>query len=330
VLSGFGDIGQRRLAAAHIAIVGAGGLGSPAVLALAAAGVGILTVIDDDDIELSNLQRQVMHRRRDIGASKAESAARAASELSDTAVRPIRERLTPMNAVTLLSGADVVIDGSDLFETRSAVAGATEHLGVPLVWGAVQEFHAQVTVFWSAPPGRPGVRLSDLHPPGASAPACADVGVLGALCPQVGSIMALEAIKLVAGIGEPLIGRVLVIDALRSQQHEVQLRAAEAPVARPYDPPATIATVGLSALENARIIDVREAHEVAHGMIPGARHIPLADLLADPGAVTGPVVVVCETAIRSRRAAEALREAGVEAMILAGGMASWNASRSHR
>ncbi|GAA2009281.1 ThiF family adenylyltransferase [Microbacterium ulmi] len=341
ILAGLGDLGQRRIAAAHVAVIGAGGLGSPVVLALAAAGVGTLTVVDDDVVELSNLQRQVLHRRQDAGTSKADSAVRAAAALSDTVVVPVRERLTAANAAGLLAGADLVIDGSDLFETREAVAAAAEELGIPLVWGTVQEFDAQVTVFWSRPPaGAAPVVLADLYPPGSvgAVPSCADVGVLGALCLQVGSLLALEAIKLVAGIGEPLLGRVLVIDALRARQTEVPLRATDAaasaaPARTAAAAPAPagrhpITAVGPSALADTLVIDVREAHEVATGMIPGARHVPLGELLANPGAVEGPVVIVCQTAVRSRYAAEALRAAGVEASILAGGMEAWTASKA--
>lgn len=330
-LSGLGEIGQRRLAAARVAVIGAGGLGSPVILSLAAAGVGALAVIDDDVIELSNLQRQVIHRREDAGTSKAESARRAATALSDTVVNPVLTRIDSGNADDLLAGSDLVIDGSDTFDTREAVAAACERLGVPLVWGTVQEFGAQVTVFWSRPPaGVAPVVLGDLYPTGSTGdvPTCSAVGVLGSLCLQVGSLMATEAIKLIAGIGDPLLGRVLVIDALRARQTEVPLRgataAAPAPTARER---TSITAVGPGALTDTCVIDVREADEVARGMIPGAVHIPLARLLADPTAIVGPVVIVCQTAVRSRRAAEVLRDAGVEASILAGGMEAWTASR---
>ncbi|MBD7956196.1 ThiF family adenylyltransferase [Microbacterium sp. Sa4CUA7] len=359
-LAGLGDLGQRRLAAAHVAVVGAGGLGSPVVLALAAAGVGTLTVIDDDDVDHSNLHRQVMHRHADIGAPKVDSATRGAADLSPTTtVRTVRERLTPGNADRLLAGAHLVIDGTDTFPTRSAVAAACERLGVPLVWGVLQEFHAQVTVFWSAPPpGVAGVRLADLHPPDdvGDVPTCAQVGVLGALCLQVGGIMAIEAVKLLAGIGEPLLGRVLVIDALRGRQTEVPLRAvtaaaAAAPaaaVAAPAAPRASGPTPGadkttaaaaaatppqVTAAQaraaqdaGATLLDVREPHETAAGIIPGSVLIPLADLLVAPtGAATGarPVIVVCAAGGRAQRAAAALRQAGVDASVLAGGIAAW-------
>jgi adenylyltransferase/sulfurtransferase len=334
-LAGFGEVAQRRLAASRIAIVGAGGLGSPAILALAAAGVGELVVIDDDSVEGSNLQRQVLHRLSDIGAPKVDSAVRAVADLSpETVVRPVRERLTGGNAARLLAGVHIVIDGTDTFDTREAVASACEELGLPLIWGAVQGFDAQVTVFWSSPPpGIAPVVLSDLYPPGSvgEVPTCADVGVLGALCLQVGALLATEAIKLATGVGEPLLGRVVVIDGLRSRQHEVALRAATTMDAapRPTAPRAAVPHVGPESLEGAVIIDVREQHEIETGMIPGSRHVPLAALLADPDAVAaaGRVVVVCQVGVRARHAAEALRAAGIEASVLTGGIDAWNAAQ---
>ncbi|MEV5069173.1 ThiF family adenylyltransferase [Microbacterium sp. LMI12-1-1.1] len=362
VLAGFGDVAQRRLAAAHIAVVGAGGLGSPAVLALAAAGVGTLTVIDDDLVEASNLQRQVMHRVGDVGAAKVDSAVRIAADLSPTTlVRPVQAVLTPANARDLLAGAHVVIDGTDTFETREAVAAACEDLGVPLVWGVVQEFHAQATVFWSTPPaGAVPVRLADLYPPdaGREAPTCAQVGVLGALCLQVGALLATEAIKLITGVGDPLLGRVLVIDALRARTDEVPLRPADVPshgggVAREPAAPedvaagASPASAGLQAAPEptrpapipqltpaealaaqragAVLLDVREPFETARGVIPGSMLLPLGDVLAEPHRVETPrVIVVCQVGMRAQRAAVALRAAGIEASVLAGGMDAWN------
>jgi sulfur-carrier protein adenylyltransferase/sulfurtransferase len=231
VLAGIGEEGQRRLAAARVAVVGAGGLGSPVLLALAAAGLGELIVIDDDVVELTNLQRQLVHRVADVGTPKTASAARAVRDLSPTTlVTTHRERLDAGNAERLLAGADIVVDGSDAFDTRRAVAAATEASGVPLVWGAVQEWHGQATVFWSRPPGRPAVVLGDLFPEGTEGepPTCAQVGVLGALCVQVGGMLAAEVVKLVTGAGEPLLGRLVVVDALRATSREVPLRAAEA------------------------------------------------------------------------------------------------------
>jgi len=231
VLSGIGEEGQRRLSAAHVAVVGAGGLGSPALLALAAAGVGAITVIDDDVVELTNLQRQLAHRVDDIGTRKTESAARAITALApQTAVTRIAERLDAANAERLFASADVVVDTSDSFATRRDVAAAAEALGLPLVWGAVQEWHAQATVFWSRPTEGDPVVLTDLFPLGTEGepPSCAQVGVLGALCVQVGGMLAGEAIKLITGAGEPLLGRLAMIDALTGRQHEISIRSAAA------------------------------------------------------------------------------------------------------
>ncbi|MHC2999594.1 ThiF family adenylyltransferase [Microbacterium sp. HJ5] len=349
-LSGFGDIAQRRLAAAHVAVVGAGGLGSPTVLALAAAGVGTLTVIDDDEVEASNLQRQVMHRVADVGGRKVDSAVRVAADLSPrTVVRAVAERLTAANAADLLAGAHVVVDGTDTFETRAAVADACELLGAPLVWGVVQEFHAQATVFWpTAPGGAPRVRLSDLYPPESvgDVPTCEAVGVLGPLCLQVGALLATETVKLITGIGEPLLGRVVVIDALRGRTDEVPLRpsgdgaiAVGGTVAGRgsvtgggtaagggTEPVAHVDLVSALAAQaaGATLLDVREPHETASGVLPGAVEVPLATLLAEPSlAGPGPVVVVCKVGVRAERAALALRDAGIEASVLAGGMDAW-------
>jgi adenylyltransferase/sulfurtransferase len=283
-----------------------------------------------------------MHRRSDVGAPKTAGAERAAGDLSDTRVVPVRERLTSENAVDLLAGADVVLDGSDTFETRESVAAACETLGVPLVWGTVQEFGAQVTVFWSRPPGAAGVVLRDLYPAGsgADAPACTDVGVLGSMCLQVGGLMATETIKLIAGIGEPLLGRVLVIDALRSRQREVPLlgsgasaahRTAPRPARVPNHVSRTELAGALASGTAATVLDVREADELARGAIEGSLHVPLGEVLAAPAALAagGPYVVVCQSGPRARRAAAALIAAGIDAGVLIGGMSAWD-SRAAR
>lgn len=340
-LAGFGDVAQRRLRAAHVAVVGAGGLGSPVVLALAAAGVGTLTIVDDDIVEASNLQRQVIHRMRDAGAAKTASVVRVAADLSpETTVRAVGERLQPHNARELLAGADLVIDGTDTFATRVAVAEACESLEVPLVWGTVQGFDAQITVFWTAPPaGTPAVRLADLYPEHSvgELPTCSDVGVLGAFCLQVGSLLATEAIKLITGVGEPLLGRVLVLDALRSRQSEVPLRASAivAPDAVPVTPApaAPSAPRQLTASEalaerdaGATLLDVREPWETERGVVAGSHVLPLGQLLADPATLgAGPFVVICAHGVRARTAAEALAATGATAAVLTGGLAAWPA-----
>lgn len=337
VLAGLGDEGQRRLAAAHVAVVGVGGLGSPVVLALAAAGIGEITVIDDDVVEHANLQRQIIHRVDDVGAPKVASAVRAAAALSpETRVHVVRERLDAANASRVLTGCDLVIDGTDTFETRTDVASACAELGVPLVWGVVQEFHAQVTVFWTSPPdGVPAIGLDDLYPAGSAGqlPTCAEVGVLGSLCMTVGGMLATEAIKLITGVGESLLGRVIVIDALTGTQREVPLRGAsgtaggQSPSPRPRREPAP--EIDIDALRAAQragavVLDVREPHETAADALPGSVLLPLGEVLADPGRIDAErVVVVCAHGIRAHRAAEVLRGRGVEASVLAGGLAEW-------
>ncbi|MDZ8171842.1 ThiF family adenylyltransferase [Microbacterium xanthum] len=333
-----GDAGQRRLAAARVAVIGAGGLGSPVILALAAAGVGMLRIIDDDHVELSNLQRQVIHDLTTVGASKAASATDRAGALSTTIeVEAVTERLGAHNAERLLDGCDLAIDGSDSFATRDVVDAACADLGIPLVWGSVLAGFAQVTVFWASPPApASGIRLADLFPPGSAGepPNCATAGVLGPLCLQAGALMASEAVKLLIGVGEPLFGRICVIDAFGARQRELPLRPSAAPPTDASAPAGRLSVGELRASLNGHappaVLDVREADEVATGMVPGARHVPLARVLADPTAPTeSPVVVVCERGPRAERAADALRSAGIEASVLDGGMAAWRAATRH-
>lgn len=224
VLPEIGGTGQQRLAGARIAMIGAGGLGSPALTYLAAAGVGTLTVIDDDAVSLSNLQRQTLHMTDAVGQPKAKSAAAQIAAINPHVLVDGRaERLAPDNAESLLSGHDVIMDGSDNFETRRLAADVAERLETPLVTGAIQRFDGSVTVF--APfrndeDGKPLPRYRDLYPdlpaPG-TVPTCAEAGVLGALAGVIGSLMATEAIKLVTGAGEPLFGRLLLYDALSTR-----------------------------------------------------------------------------------------------------------------
>ncbi len=223
-----GDLGQRRLANARVCVVGAGGLGAPVLQYLAAAGVGRLGIVDADDVELSNLQRQVLHGTGDVGRAKVDSA-RDAVRAIDPGVDVVTHhvRLTADNADDVLGGYDLVVDGTDNFPTRYAVNDACVRLGLPEVWASIYRFDAQVAVFWGCPPdGVPPVQLRDLFPsapPPGSVPSCAEGGVLGALCGQVGSVMATEALKLLTGVGEPLLGRVLVLDALAARWSEVPL-----------------------------------------------------------------------------------------------------------
>ena len=226
-----GEDGQRRLLGARIALLGTGGLGSPVLTYLAAAGVGHLTLIDDDVIELSNLNRQVLHDTASLGMSKVDSAARRLSALNpDVDLTVHRERLTDDNADNLLAGHHLVVDCADNFPTRYVIADACERLGVPHVWAALLHTQGQLSVFTRRRPTADdpdtGVGLRDVFPmpPGPDDLPAGPVGIFGPLCGQVGSMAATEAIKMITGIGRPLIGRVAFVDVLTPSVREVVVR----------------------------------------------------------------------------------------------------------
>ena len=215
LLPDVGADGQRRLRAARVLVVGAGGLGSPALLYLAAAGVGTIGVVDDDVVDTTNLQRQVVHGVADVGRAKTESAADAVHAISpDTQVVQHSERLDEATALAVVADYDLVLDGADNFPTRYLVGDACARLGVPHVWGSVYRFDGQVSVWWAGE-GPCYACVFPHQPPPDAVPSCAVGGVLGAVCASIGSVMATEAVKLVTGTGEPLVGRLLVHDALR-------------------------------------------------------------------------------------------------------------------
>lgn len=221
VLRHIGGPGQQRLRAARVLVVGAGGLGTPLLLYLAAAGVGTLGIVDDDEVSLSNLQRQVIHGHADIGRPKVESAADAIRRIDPEAtVRTHRTRLSEKNAAALIADYDVIADGSDNFDTRYLLAEVCEAARKPLVSAAVNEFHGSVTVLrpWEAgPDGALNPRYRDLYPekpPAGAIPTCAEAGVLGALVGLVGSLEAIEVIRQITPFGTPLVGKLLLIDAL--------------------------------------------------------------------------------------------------------------------
>ena len=348
MLPEIGEEGQRRLRAARVAVVGAGGLGAPVLQYLAAAGVGRLGIFDDDVVDVTNLQRQVVHGHTDVGRPKVDSAADAVHALDPGVdVVPHRARLTAQN-VDALRDYDLVVDGADNFPTRYLVNDACVRLGLPEVWGSVLRFDAQVAVFWGRPPegsGFEAVQLRDVFPvppPEGSVPSCAAAGVLGALCGQVGSLMATEAIKLITGIGRPLIGRIAVLDALAGTWREVPVRAtgpgarsdadpaAQAlPAARPAPTPRDVTPRELAHLLSTgavTLLDVREPGERSIVAIPGEQlAIPLSELPARLGEVPTDrlVVVYCRSGARSARAAGELSRAGREAANLAGGVLAW-------
>jgi len=220
-----GAAGQLRLGQARVALIGAGGLGSPAALYLAAAGIGTLTLVDDDKVEKSNLQRQVLHADARIGMPKAESAAISLSALNPRVrVDARNERLRAGNVESLLRGHDVVIDGADNFQTRYLLDAASRQLKIPLVYGAVHRFTGQVSVFDARRPDSPCYRCLFPEPPAAEdAPNCAQAGVLGVLPGIIGLLQASEVIKLILDIGKPLVGRLLCFDALAATFRELRL-----------------------------------------------------------------------------------------------------------
>jgi sulfur-carrier protein adenylyltransferase/sulfurtransferase len=225
VLPEVGVAGQMKLASARVALIGAGGLGAPAALYLAAAGIGALTLVDDDRVERSNLQRQVVHTDARVGERKTESAATTLRALNPTTRIELRtERLVAANVEALVRDHDVVIDGADNFPTRYLLSAACGRLGIPLVYGAVHRFTGQVSVFDARRDDSPCYRCLFPEPPSAAeAPNCSEAGVLGVLPGVIGLLQATEALKLVLGIGEPLVGRLLCYDALAARFRELKL-----------------------------------------------------------------------------------------------------------
>ena len=225
VLPEVGVAGQKKLADARVTLIGAGGLGAPAALYLAAAGVGTLALVDDDRVERSNLQRQIVHADARVGERKTESAAIALRALNPTTRIDLRsERLAAANVEALVRGSDVVIDGADNFPTRYLLSAACVRLKIPLVYGAVHRFTGQVSVFDARRDDSPCYRCLFAEPPSAAeAPNCSEAGVLGVLPGTIGMLQATEALKLVLGIGEPLVGRLLCYDALAARFRELKL-----------------------------------------------------------------------------------------------------------
>ena len=344
LLPGVGVEGQRRLRNARVCVVGAGGLGSPVLLYLAAAGVGTIGIVDLDDVDESNLQRQVVHGWADVGRPKVDSARDAVLAVDAGITVDVHAGpLTADNVAGVLSGYDVVVDGTDNFPTRYLVNDACVALGLPEVWGSVLRFDAQVSVFWGRPPaGVTAVQLRDLFPEPPEAdevPSCADAGVLGALCGQVGSVMATEVVKLLLGAGEPLLGRVLVIDALAARWSEVAIAPAAGAVPAPASSvpvaePATVSARELAELLSgppARrpfVVDVREPTEHAIVAIPGSRLIPLGRILDGSAFESLPrdrrIVLHCRTGARSAQALRAVLDAGfTDVAHLRGGILAW-------
>jgi adenylyltransferase/sulfurtransferase len=343
--------GQRRLKGARVLLIGAGGLGSPAALYLAAAGVGTLGLVEFDLVDVTNLQRQILHGTAALGRPKLESAAERLHDLNPhVRVEPVAERLSSANALEILRRYDVIVDGSDNFPTRYLVNDACVLLGKPLVYGSIFRFEGQVSVFDAARGPCYRCLYSEPPPPGL-VPSCAEGGVLGVLPGIIGSLQALEALKLLLGIGDSLVGRLVLFDALRLRFRELALRKdPECPVCGPaptvtalidYEAFCGIGTVPrhdelevspaeLQALRGGAVgplvVDVREPHEYEIVHLEESRLVPLRELPARLAELDADreIVVLCHHGVRSRLAVELLRGAGFSrARSLAGGIDAW-------
>ncbi len=351
-----GLLGQRRLKAARVLVVGAGGLGSPALLYLAAAGVGTIGVVDDDVVEASNLQRQVVHGVGDVGRAKTASAADTLAGVNPL-VTVVRHdvRLHSGNALELIGGYDLVLDGSDNFATRYLLNDACVLLGKPHVWGSIYRFDGQVSVWWAEHGPCYRCVFPEPPPPGM-VPSCAEGGVLGVLCAAIGSVQTTETLKLLTGVGDPLVGRLMVHDALRQSWDTLTVRkdpdcavcGSSPTVTRLVDyevfcgvgPGAAPAVPTVSARELAdalagtrpdrplTLVDVRGPDERAIASIPGAVAVPLDELRSGAGVARVPfdhaVVVHCKSGARSAEAVRILLDAGhPDARSLDGGVLAW-------
>jgi molybdopterin/thiamine biosynthesis adenylyltransferase/rhodanese-related sulfurtransferase len=354
IIPNIGVDGQKRLKNAKILVVGAGGLGSPALLYLAAAGIGTLGIVDFDIVDESNLQRQVIHGQSDIGKSKAESARDSIAQ-TNPFVNVIlhKVQLTSNNALDIFRDYDLILDGTDNFATRYLVNDAAVLLGKPYVWGSIFQFEGQVSVFWEDAPDGQGLNYRDLYPeppPPGVVPSCAEGGVLGVLCASIGSIMVTEAIKLITGIGEPLLGKLMVYDALEMSYRTIKIRkdphtvkinelidyeafcgvvsdeaqqAASGNTITPYELKAK-----QDGGEKFLLVDVREPHEFDIVRIPGSVLIPKNRILSGEALAELPqdrqLILHCKSGHRSAEALAALHRAGFkDAVHVGGGVLAW-------
>lgn len=354
IIPEIGMVGQKRLKNARVLVVGAGGLGSPALLYLAAAGVGTLGIVEFDEVDESNLQRQVIHGQSDIGRPKGESARDSVGEINPyTNVVLHPERLDSENVFEIFAQYDLIVDGTDNFATRYLVNDAAVILGKPYVWGSIYRFEGQASVFWA----EHGPNYRDLYPeppPPGMVPSCAEGGVLGVLCASIGSIMGTEALKLLTGIGEPLIGRLMVYDALDMSYRTLKIRkdpAGELPTelidyeafcgsisddAADAAKGSTISVRDLEEMLTARedgdanfvLIDVREPNEWDISRIPGAELIPKGEFMMGDALSTLPqdkqTVIYCKSGIRSAEVLALVKAAGfADAVHVGGGVSAW-------
>jgi adenylyltransferase/sulfurtransferase len=342
--------GQKRLKNAKVLCVGAGGLGSPALMYLAAAGVGTLGIVEFDVVDESNLQRQIIHGQSDIGRSKAESARDSVREINPLVNVVVHEtRLDNDNVLEIFAQYDLIVDGTDNFATRYLVNDAAVLLDKPYVWGSIYRFDGQASVFWN----KYGPNYRDLYPdppPPGMVPSCAEGGVLGVLCASIGSIMATEAIKLITGVGEPLVGRLMVYDALEMTYTTVTVRKdpQTQPITELVDYEAFCGVVSEEAQQAAsgstitaaelkqlldsgkpiELIDVREPAEWEIVSIPGAKLVPKDQILRGDALASLPqdrqIVMYCKTGVRSAETLAAVKSAGfADAVHVQGGVSAW-------
>ena len=351
VIPDLGIDGQKRLKNARVLVIGAGGLGAPTLLYLAAAGVGTIGIVDDDVVEESNLQRQIIHGVSDIGRPKTQSARDSIAEVNPLVdVRLHEVRLSAANAVGIFEQYDLILDGTDNFATRYLVNDAAVLAHKPYVWGSIYRFEGQVSVFWEDAPGGRGLNYRDLYPqapPPGLVPSCAEGGVLGVLCASIASVMGTEAIKLITGLGEPLLGRLLLYDALAMSYRTIAIRKDPAAPAITglidYEqfcgvasgPAAVDAAITprelrdlLDAGNKVALIDVREPAEWEINHIDGAQLIPNSSISSGEGLSQLPrdrmPVLYCKTGVRSAEALTAVRKAGfADAVHLQGGIVAW-------
>jgi molybdopterin/thiamine biosynthesis adenylyltransferase/rhodanese-related sulfurtransferase len=346
-----GMAGQKRLKNAKVLVVGAGGLGSPALLYLAAAGVGTLGIIDFDTVDESNLQRQVIHGQSDIDRPKAESARDSVKEINPYVnVQLHNTRLDNDNVLEIFAGYDLILDGTDNFATRYMVNDAAVLLGKPYVWGSIYRFEGQVSVFWA----EHGPQYRDLYPeppPPGMVPSCAEGGVLGVLCASIGSIMGTEAVKLITGIGEPLLGRLMTYDALEMSYRTLKIRkdpngepitglidyesfcGAVSEEASEAVKDSTISVKQLKEMLDAdgdaiNLVDVREPNEYEIVHIPGSTLIPKGEFFMGTALEKLPqdkrTVIYCKTGVRSAEVLAAVKAAGFgDAVHVGGGVTAW-------
>jgi molybdopterin/thiamine biosynthesis adenylyltransferase/rhodanese-related sulfurtransferase len=360
IIPDLGLDGQKRLKNAKVLVIGAGGLGSPTLLYLAAAGVGTIGIVEFDVVDESNLQRQIIHGQSDIGRSKAQSARDSIREVNPLIdVRLHEMRLEPNNAVELFEQYDLILDGTDNFATRYLVNDAAVLAHKPYVWGSIYRFEGQVSVFWEDAPDGLGLNYRDLYPeppPPGMVPSCAEGGVLGILCASIASVMGTEAIKLITGIGEPLLGRLMVYDALDMTYRTIKIRkdpstpkitelidyeqfcgipaAGAADAGTAEDPVPTVSVDELAGLLAARsageadfdLLDVRNPEEYAIVSIDGAVLVPKNSILDGDAAVdsTRTVLVHCKSGVRSADVVRFLRAQGhPDVRSVDGGILEW-------